>query len=72
MVIEKALNCKMQLRYNRLVIVIFRNKGRAYIIAKLDGAVFDHPVAAFRVIPYFSHKSLTTPALDRFIDIGVN
>jgi hypothetical protein len=71
-VIEKALNCKMRLRYNRPVVVISRNKGRAYIIGKLDGAVFDCPVAVFRVIPYFTRKLLTIPALDRFIDIGVN
>jgi hypothetical protein len=70
--IEKALNRKMRPRYNRPVVVIARNKGGAYIISELDGAVFDCPVAAFRVIPYFAHKSLTIPALDRFIDIGVD
>jgi hypothetical protein len=70
--IEKALNRKMQLRYNGPVVVIARNKGGAYIITELDGAVFDHPIAAFRVIPYFACKSLMIPALDRFIDIGVD
>jgi hypothetical protein len=70
--IEKALNCKMRLRYNGLVVVIARNKGGAYNIAELDGAVFDRPVTAFRVISYFTCKSLMIPALDRFIDIGVD
>jgi hypothetical protein len=68
--IKKALNHKMQPRYNGLVVVIARNKGGAYIIAELDRAVFDCPVAAFRVIPYFACKSLTILALDRFIDIS--
>jgi hypothetical protein len=70
--IEKALNRKMRPTYNRPVVVIARNKGRAYIIAELDGAVFDCPVAVFRVIPDFARKSLTIPTLDRFIDIGVD
>ena len=39
--IEKALNRKMQARYLGPCIVISKNRGRAYIIAKLDGAVFD-------------------------------
>jgi hypothetical protein len=72
MAIKKVLNRKMRLRYNGLVVVIARNKGGAYIIAKLDGAVFDCPVTAFRVIPYFTCKSLMIPALDRFIDIGID
>ena len=67
--IEKALNRKMRARYIGPLVVVSRNKGGAYIICELNGSVFDRPVAAFRVIPYFARKSLPLPDLDRFIDI---
>jgi hypothetical protein len=67
--IEKALNRKMRARYIGPLVVISRNKGGAYIICELNGTVFDRPVAAFRVIPYFARKSLDLPELDQFLDI---
>jgi hypothetical protein len=70
--IEKSLNRKMRPRYLGPVIVISRNKGGAYIICELNGSVFDRPVAAFRVIPYFTRKSLPLPDLDQFIDISTS
>ena len=68
--IEKALNCKMQAQYLGPLVVVSRNKGGAYIICKLNGSVFDRPVAAFRVVPYFAWKSITLPDLSNFLDIS--
>ena len=67
--IEKALNRKMRPRYIGPLVIISRNRGGAYIICELNGSVFDRPVAAFRVVPYFARKSITLPDLDKFLDI---
>ena len=68
--IEKSLNRKMCARYLGLLIVISQNKGGAYIVSKLDGSVFDRPIAAFRVIPYFARQHINIPPLDKLIDIS--
>ena len=52
--------------------VVSCNKGGAYIICELNGSVFDRPVAAFRVMPYFARKSITLPDLSEFLDISAN
>ncbi|KAJ3499308.1 hypothetical protein NLJ89_g10112 [Agrocybe chaxingu] len=68
--IEKSLNRKMRARYLGPLIVISRNKGGAYILSELDGTLFDRPIAAFRVIPYFARTSIPLPPLDELLDIS--
>ena len=70
--IEKSLNCKMCARYLGLLIIISQNKGGKYIVSELDGSVFDHPIAAFQVIPYFAHQHIKIPPLDKLIDISTH
>jgi hypothetical protein len=70
--IEKVLNRKMRPRYLGPLIVISRNKGGAYIICELNGSVFDRPIAAFRVIPYFARKAIALPDLSDFLDIDTS
>ena len=44
--IEKSLNRKMRPRYLGPLVVVSRNRGGAYIICELNGAMFDRPIAS--------------------------
>ncbi|KIJ91900.1 hypothetical protein K443DRAFT_55327, partial [Laccaria amethystina LaAM-08-1] len=68
--IEKSLNRKMRPRYLGPLIVISRNRGGAYILAELDGTLFDRPTAAFRVIPYFARTKIDLPPLEELLDVS--
>jgi transposase InsO family protein len=68
--IEKSLNRKMRARYLGPLIVISRNFGGAYIVSELDGTVFHRPVAAFRLLPYYPHASISIP--DNLLDIDTS
>jgi hypothetical protein len=68
--IEKALNRKMRPRYLGPLIVISRNRGGAYILAELDGSLFDRPIAAFQLIPYFYRAKIDLPPLDQLLDVS--
>ena len=42
-----------------------------YVIAELDGLVYHHKVAGFRVIPYFAWENITLPDnLEDLIEIS--
>ncbi|KAH7918850.1 hypothetical protein BV22DRAFT_1023931 [Leucogyrophana mollusca] len=58
--IEKSLNRKMRPRYLRPVIVLSHNRGGAYILAELDGSVFDRLTAAFQVVQFRIWPTLST------------
>jgi len=68
--VESSLDAKMKPRYTGPVLVVSRNRGGAYILCELDGAVMHRPIAAFRVIPYLSRKEIPLP--DNFLDIEAN
>ena len=68
--IEKSLNRKMHACYLGPLIVLAWNKGGAYIVAELDGSVFDHPAAAFCIIPYFACTHIDLPPLNELLDIS--
>jgi hypothetical protein len=68
--IEKSLDCKMCPRYLGPYIVISRNMGGAYILAKLDGTILKNTIGAFCVIPYHSRKSIPLPNIFDTINIS--
>jgi hypothetical protein len=59
----------MRARYLGPLIVIARNRGGAYILSELDGAVLNRPVAAFQVIPYFARSTIPLP--EYFEDVSL-
>jgi hypothetical protein len=71
--IEKSLDKKMKPRYNGPMIVVRVTKNESYILAEMTGAVLQHKVAKFRVIPYYARRKIEIPdGILKVIDLVEN
>ena len=54
------------------MVVILRNRGRAYIICDLNGTLGHALIAAFRVVSYLAREKFKLPDIEQYIDVSVS
>jgi len=67
--VEDSLNSRNQDRWNGPMIVIRRTKGGSYIICEMNGAVLQHKVGKFRVVPFYQRYKISIgKKIEKLID----
>ncbi|KAG6875772.1 hypothetical protein C0993_007486 [Termitomyces sp. T159_Od127] len=70
MITESSFSAKMLPQFHGPMVVIAKTRGGNYIVAELDGSVWQARVAAFRVVPYKACKKLKLlESLEQWVDI---
>ncbi|KNZ74271.1 hypothetical protein J132_07433 [Termitomyces sp. J132] len=67
---ESSHSTKMLPHFHGPMVVITKTRGGNYIVAELDGSVWQTRVAAFRVVPYKAQRQLElSQRLEQWVDI---
>ncbi|KNZ82381.1 hypothetical protein J132_00196, partial [Termitomyces sp. J132] len=70
MITESSLSAKMLPQFHEPMVVLTRTQEGNYVVAEMDGTVWQERVAAFRVVPYHTGKPLSIPrGIEEWIDI---
>ena len=69
--IKKALNKKMRPYYFGPMVIVSHNCSGAYIICNLNGMLAHALIAAFQIVPYFTHEHLDLPDLKQHINVSM-
>ena len=62
----------MRPQYFGPLAIISHNRGGAYILTEMNGAVLTQPIGTFHVIPYFPCRMITLLSLDDMFDISTD